>query len=328
MSRVHALRRQEVHSRDPAEITSYLRRMYGANLHLEPLKPRQGPRLGLDHSRIDTGEFALEDVRHDGDVETRSEGSSNVVVLWTVDGRAESHALDRGGVAGPGRIVLGATSVNPVRVRTRDATMRTVVLGPALLNRAAADLASDHPMHVRFDGLEPVTPEAGRALTAARRYVEETVLADDGLATPLVLAAAGRLLAATVLAAFPNSSSGDARGGTVHDRDDHQPALLRRAIAYLEEHAAEDIGVAEVASAVYVTPRALQYMFKRHLDTTPMAYLRRVRLDRVHYDLQTGDRWDTTVTAAAARWGFAHTGRFAVLYRETYGQSPHVTLRG
>jgi transcriptional regulator GlxA family with amidase domain len=68
-------------------------------------------------------------------------------------------------------------------------------------------------------------------------------------------------------------------------------------------------------------------MFRRHLESTPMAYLRRVRLDQAHHDLVTGDRWTTTVTAAAARWGFAHTGRFAVLYRETYGQSPHVTLR-
>jgi AraC-like DNA-binding protein len=58
-----------------------------------------------------------------------------------------------------------------------------------------------------------------------------------------------------------------------------------------------------------------------------MAYLRRVRLDHVHRDLRKGDRGSTTVTATAARWGFAHTGRFAVLYRETYGQSPHVTLR-
>jgi transcriptional regulator GlxA family with amidase domain len=98
-------------------------------------------------------------------------------------------------------------------------------------------------------------------------------------------------------------------------------------MAYLEEHVAEDIGVADVASAVYVTPRALQYMFRRHLETTPMAYLRRVRLDRVHRDLVAGDRASTTVTATAAQWGFAHVGRFAVLYRETYGESPHVTLR-
>jgi transcriptional regulator GlxA family with amidase domain len=30
----------------------------------------------------------------------------------------------------------------------------------------------------------------------------------------------------------------------------------------------------------------------------------------------------------AARWGFAHPGRFAALYREAYGTSPSRTLRG
>ncbi|MCW2553390.1 MAG: rhaS [Mycobacterium sp.] len=324
MSCIHGVRRQHTHSRDSVEITTYLRRIYGASLCLEPLRRRHGVRLGLEHSRIDAAEFALEEVRHDGDVEARAETTSDLVVLWAVDGQVESHVDGYDGAAGPGRIVLGSTSVNPVRVRTRDATMRTVVLGQALVSKAIADLAPDRPTRVRFGGLEPVTPEAGRALTAARRYVETTVLADDGLATPLVLAAAGRLLAATVLSAFPNSTDG---ADHPNDRNDHHPTLLRRAIAYIDDHADEDIGVAEIASAVYVTPRALQYMFRRHLESTPMAYLRRVRLDQAHHDLVTGDRWTTTVTAAAARWGFAHTGRFAVLYRETYGQSPHVTLR-
>jgi hypothetical protein len=34
-----------------------------------------------------------------------------------------------------------------------------------------------------------------------------------------------------------------------------------------------------------------------------------------------------TVTAIAARWGFMNPGRFAVLYRQTSGQSPHTALR-
>lgn len=34
------------------------------------------------------------------------------------------------------------------------------------------------------------------------------------------------------------------------------------------------------------------------------------------------------VWAIAARWGFMHTGLFAVFYRQTYGHSPHTTLRG
>jgi transcriptional regulator GlxA family with amidase domain len=79
--------------------------------------------------------------------------------------------------------------------------------------------------------------------------------------------------------------------------------------------------------AVHVTPRALQYMFRRHLDTTPTQFLRLVRLDHAHQDLLCAVRPRDTVAAIAARWGFMHTGRFAAHYRETYGHSPQTTLR-
>jgi AraC-like DNA-binding protein len=318
------MQRQEVHSRDPAEITSYLSRIYGARMHFEVLGRRHGDHLGLRHGRIDAGVgFAIEDVAHGGDVETRGEPTAGVVVLWPTSGRAESHVNGGVGYARQGQVVLGSTATTPVRVRTCGATLKSAVIEPSLLALAAADLAPEVPKEVRFTSPVPVSANAGSALTAARRYVEETVLADES-ASPLVLAAAGRLLAAAVLSAFPTGA--DLAEGP-HDRNDHQPVLLRRAMSFIEEHAAREIGVADVASAVYVTPRALQYMFRRHLDSTPMAYLRRVRLDHVHRALIAGDRGTTTVTATASRWGFAHTGRFAVLYRETYGESPHVTLR-
>jgi len=83
-----------------------------------------------------------------------------------------------------------------------------------------------------------------------------------------------------------------------------------------------------IAEAVHVTPRAVQYMFRRHLELTPMQYLRELRMRHAHEELLAADRLRETVGAIAARWGFAHTGRFAVQYRQTYGQSPHQTLRG
>jgi transcriptional regulator GlxA family with amidase domain len=69
-------------------------------------------------------------------------------------------------------------------------------------------------------------------------------------------------------------------------------------------------------------------MFRRHLDCTPMQYVRTVRLNHAHRDLQAGNRMTVTVAGIARRWGFAHTGRFAASYRSAYGQSPHATLRG
>ena len=103
--------------------------------------------------------------------------------------------------------------------------------------------------------------------------------------------------------------------------------LLARAIEFIDANAANDISLADIAEAVHVTPRAVQYMFRRHLDTTPLQYLRRVRLHHAHQELLGADRMQETVTAIAARWGFVHTGRFAMLYRETYGERPQTTLR-
>ena len=58
-----------------------------------------------------------------------------------------------------------------------------------------------------------------------------------------------------------------------------------------------------------------------------MEYVRRVRLHYDRQDLVIASRQQTTVTEIASKWGFAHAGRFAVDYRQRYGESPHVTLR-
>ncbi|ANZ40367.1 hypothetical protein BBK82_34440 [Lentzea guizhouensis] len=68
----------------------------------------------------------------------------------------------------------------------------------------------------------------------------------------------------------------------------------------------------------------MQLAFRRHLDLTPMAYLRQVRLGRAHEDLLAGGG---PVTSVAHRWGYAHAGRFAVDYRRAYGVPPSETLR-
>jgi transcriptional regulator GlxA family with amidase domain len=106
-----------------------------------------------------------------------------------------------------------------------------------------------------------------------------------------------------------------------------QPPLLRQAIAFIHDNADADIGLSEIAASVNVTPRSVQYMFRRHLGTTPLEYLRRVRLDRAHRDLQAADPSVDTVTAIAYRWGFAHAGRFSIAYREAFGMPPSSTLR-
>jgi transcriptional regulator GlxA family with amidase domain len=104
--------------------------------------------------------------------------------------------------------------------------------------------------------------------------------------------------------------------------------VVRRAAAFIEEHAGEDIGLGDIARAARVGPRALQMAFRRYRDTTPLEHLRRVRLERAHRELLAADpAAGDTVAIIADRWGFAHHGYFAASYRRAYGRSPHVTLR-
>ncbi|GAA0583436.1 hypothetical protein GCM10010172_80450 [Paractinoplanes ferrugineus] len=80
---------------------------------------------------------------------------------------------------------------------------------------------------------------------------------------------------------------------------------------------------ASLAALAGVSVRSLQQGFQKHIGMAPLAYLRRVRLSRVHDQLRHGD---CTVAEAAHRWGFTHLGRFAAAYASVYGVTPSVTL--
>lgn len=126
-----------------------------------------------------------------------------------------------------------------------------------------------------------------------------------------------------MLATFPNTAVFEP---TIEDRHDSTPLLLRRAMTFIDDNAHRDISLADIARAACITPRALQYMFRRHRYCTPTEYLRQVRLHHAHLELLRASSETSTVSAVAARWGFAHLGRFAAFYRQEYGESPQATL--
>lgn len=104
-------------------------------------------------------------------------------------------------------------------------------------------------------------------------------------------------------------------------------ATVKRATEFIDRHADQNIGLTDIATAACVGPRALQAAFRRHHGTTPMAYLRWVRMERAHDDLVDADpTHGDTVGAVASRWRFHNAGRFAVSYRLRFGRHPSVTL--
>lgn len=141
---------------------------------------------------------------------------------------------------------------------------------------------------------------------------------------PLAMSELQRLLFSQLLLAQPNNYS-----AALHREPmTSAPKVIKHAAELIDAHAAEPLTVEDVAEAVGIGVRALQEGFRRFLDTTPMNYLRDVRLRRVRAELEVADPAHTNVTDIAMRWGFLHAGRFSVQYRERFGESPSATLRG
>ncbi|MEW2299475.1 helix-turn-helix domain-containing protein [Streptomyces sp. NPDC006655] len=243
------------------------------------------------------------------------------------EGTVQDHAF-RGvqDAFGPGDAVLFAPHDEPYSGRIGSARYNITMIDPGLLDQVAATERGPLRESVRLTGHRPVSQAAADRLKSTIFHLRDHVLAaPDAEAHPVMVSAAGQLLAASVLAAFPNTARTDP---TAQDRTDAHSATLRRAVAYIDDHADQPLTVAAVADAVHVTVRALQYAFRRHLDTTPLAYLQRARLAHAHRDLLAAHPRDgATVAGIAARWGFAHPGRFAARYRAAYGTSPATTLR-
>ncbi|WP_030608123.1 helix-turn-helix transcriptional regulator [Streptomyces sclerotialus] len=228
---------------------------------------------------------------------------------------------------GPGDVFLLVQPDLPYTGEAHFARYTLALFDPALLTQAAVTDAGQPCDPVRLTGQRPVTPRATRQLQATITFLREDVLAEPAAHTaPLAVANAARLLATSTLAALPNATVTAPVVRT--DSRDGNPSTLRRAITFIEDNAHRDIALADIAASVPVTPRALQYAFRRHANTTPLGYLRRVRLAQAHTDLEVANsRNDATVTGIALRWGFFHPGRFAALYKATYGRPPSTTLR-
>lgn len=95
----------------------------------------------------------------------------------------------------------------------------------------------------------------------------------------------------------------------------------------MEADPAHPFSVQELAAVAEVSVRSLQAAFRRHTGTTPLAYLRDLRLARAHEDLRRAGPGRATVAMVAHRWGFTHLSRFAAEYRKRYGVPPSTTLR-
>jgi AraC-like DNA-binding protein len=312
--------RIEFSTTDPDRAIDYLSNAYGPSLRVTDA--RDG--CMYQHSRADGGFFALDDVRLPLHMGVRQEPLESLIIVKIDAGRMEREC---GGVNErfrAGDVFIDAEPSRPAIVRALGAEAQVTMLDLAVLAQVAAASPTRDAGPIRWTSFQPRSALAALQWQRTIAFLREVLANTEAAVQPLIRGNAGRLLAATVLDTFPNTAIIDP---TAQDRHDATSTTVRRAIAFMEQHPHADISVADIAAAANVGIRAVQFAFRRELDTTPMAYLRAVRLDRAHHDLLSTDPdHGETVTAIAARWGFYSNSRFAAQYRRAYGMTPRHTL--
>lgn len=314
------VKRTEFASSDPAELRDVIDRGLGSRLDLA-VPGRSGWRATVSH--MDAGYFTSTDARLPADLTFTNHGHDDSFVIDTLLEGGISVA--RGNTVSryqPGDTFLGTGPGWHCTVRSHDVRVQAIALPRSLLTAVAATASARPQPSWEFSSPSPVNGGARRWRHTAQ-FVDGLLAGPEPAAAPLVIGAVARLLAATALAVFPNTAVTEPAG---RDQRDARPQTVRRAVTFIDEHAHQDITIADIAAAASVTTRAVQLAFRRHLDTTPLDYLRRVRLDRAHHDLIAADPASQTVTAIAYRWGFASPSRFSAYYRQAYGVLPNDTL--
>ncbi|UXA08400.1 helix-turn-helix transcriptional regulator [Mycobacterium sp. SMC-2] len=313
--RASAIRHEQFRTVDAQAARQFFAGAYSPGWRIAGLTSRSA----VSHRRCEAGALMVDDVMIQGRVGLEIPASDGVAVV--IQPRSGSTSVAGGPPVTADFPVLVARGMSCV-LQCNGARFDVVSIAADALHKVAVDWHAPLPQQVHFLDWRPRSREAVRAWHRTLDYVASTLAGPEAASQPLIVAGLAPLLAGALLECYPsNVTEQDAASGPA------LPETLKDAMSFIHRHAAGDISINDVAAAVHLTPRAVQYLFRRQLGSTPTEYIRRVRLNRAHHELLTGAPSNTTVTEIAQRWGFAHTGRFAVVYRQTYGQSPHTTLR-
>ncbi|HWA37118.1 MAG TPA: AraC family transcriptional regulator [Burkholderiales bacterium] len=224
----------------------------------------------------------------------------------------------------PSRAVLISPGVEQ-SLRTHAGTGRLTlsVRGDALGSHVAALLGDAPAEATRFDPEVRLDEGHGRSLSGMMHWMALEVERDRSvLASPLLTARFEEFVLSWLALSQPsNHSEAIAR----RERGAISPRDVRRALDYIHANADQPITLVDLVSVAGVPGRTLFKHFRDTQGTTPMRYLRNLRLKRVQEELASGT--PAPVSEVALRWGFAHPGRFSVEYRRRFGEAPSATAR-
>jgi AraC family ethanolamine operon transcriptional activator len=103
--------------------------------------------------------------------------------------------------------------------------------------------------------------------------------------------------------------------------------IIRRSMELLEQRVGEPVRVGEFAAAADVSERTLRTAFNEYFGVGPVRYLQLRQLHQVYRVLRAADPKDLTVSEVLVEHGEWAFSRFALRYRQLFGELPSETLR-
>ena len=102
------------------------------------------------------------------------------------------------------------------------------------------------------------------------------------------------------------------------------PQIVEQFVRIARANFANVVRIADLCHLAGANPRTISRAFKVVHDTTPSHYLRELRLMEIRSVLLSESN-QASITEVATRFGFRELGRFSVLYREKFGETPSFT---
>jgi AraC-like DNA-binding protein len=287
-----------------------------------------GDDFRLEVSSAKAGEVSGGHVRSAMQYGSRSEPDDTVILGVLAAGGLEYRSRIDEASCGPGD-AFAVHYGERADALMHDPDIYTVLVPIDRVTRAAQANSGSLREPFVLQSVRPVSPAMNQYFGRIVRMVADQLTSqeDGAFEYPLIARQLVDVAITALLNGFANSTMAD---GYRPEPGNCGPVAVRRAADFIDDHAAEPIGVSDAAEAAGVDAGELLAAFARDHDASPMDYLRRVRLEGAHRDLsaRTPGGGDTvaTVAAIAHRWGFANPRLFAAFYRATYRRAPGHTL--
>jgi AraC-like DNA-binding protein len=310
-------------TRSLEEARDAVKRVYGIEHDLSARDDVIDMRLNAAHSRRMTLGYVTYGAETEGTVPPMED---SYLVSLIVAGHNLVSRSDGARVRAPankGGLVLSPTRAHWVRMSPAAESLAMTIPRVVLEAHLADVLGRPVAGVVDFDSGLDLCAGPGRALLQAVRFLATELDRPAGLAhMPLARDHLEAYVLTTLLHAGRHKFC-DALAGA---DDSRRPGRLAPVVDHIEAHADHELTPEILARIACVSVRTLHAAFQDQLGETPMAYVRKVRLDRVRADLLRSDPQRVGVTQIATQWGFMHLSRFARQYRDLFNELPSTTL--